>query len=160
MSSCLPARAFWHYRLDWSALTGLEASQQVTVRLCAPSPLSHSGVDFERQWRGLKSDRAAQAAYLLSLPPTQLPALLRQALTPGLLAAAAAALLRPAMQQAPGAAVALLQGLAGAPRFDLNLLSLPAATKASLRADWDAAAARLAGEAAERLAALRRTYQL
>ena len=89
----------------------------------------------------------------------------RQALTPGLLAAAAAALLRPALQQQPGAAVALLEGLAQVARFDLNLLSVPRRQREELAADWDAAAAELGGDAgqaavAEMLASLRQKYKL
>ena len=120
-------------------------------------------MEFEKAWRGLKGGRQQQAAYLLALPPAQLPALLRQALTPGLLAAATAALLRPALQQQPGPAVALLEALAAVPRFDLNLLSVPPRQRAELAAEWDAAAAVLgAGDAAlaERLAAARRLYKL
>jgi hypothetical protein len=121
-------------------------------------------VEFERAWKGLRGDRQLQAAYLLALQPAQLPVLLKQALTPALLAAAAAALLRPALQQLPPAAVALLEALAGVPRFDINLMSVPARQRAELAADWEAAQAGLAAAAdaalASRLAAVRPKYKL
>lgn len=132
---------------------------------CCPPP-GCTGLDFERAWRGLKGDRQQQAAYLLALPPAALPGLLRQALNPGLLAAAAGALLRPGLQQRPAEAVALLEGLAGVPRFDINLAAVPAAGKAELSAAWDEAAAALAaagiGDAALAggLAAARQKYKL
>ena len=127
-----------------------------------------TGLEFEKAWKGLKGDRQLQAAYLLTLQPSALPALLRQALSPGLLAAAAAALLRPGMQQAPAAAVGLLEGLTQVPRFDLNLLSVPPRQRAELAAEWEAAAAALQGPAggeesavlAGRLAAARQRYKL
>lgn len=132
--------------------------------LSAPSPSRTVGLEFEKGWKGLKSDRQQQAAYLLALQPAALPALLRQALTPGLLAAATAALLRPGLQQEAAAAVGLLEGLVGVPRFDLNLLSVPPRQRAELAADWDGAAAALAGggdaELAGRLATARQRFKL
>ena len=124
-------------------------------------PCLAAGVEFEKGWKALKTDHQAQATYLLALQPAQLPALLRQALTPGLLAAATSALLGPALQGAPGAAVALLEGLTQVPRFDLNLLSVPPRQKAELAALWDAAAAELRqADLADRLAAARAKYKL
>ena len=87
--------------------------------------MSLAGVEFEKAWKGFKGDAAQQAAYLLALQPTQLPTLLKQALSPSLLAAATAALLGPALQQQPGAAAGLLEGLTRVQRFDINLLSVP-----------------------------------
>ena len=98
-------------------------------------------MEFEKGWKVLRGDRTAQAAYLLALPPAALPALLRQALTPTLLAAACASLLNPGLSTARGAAAALLGTLPDVPRFDLNLLSVPARQRAELAAEWDAAAA-------------------
>lgn len=89
--------------------------------------------------------------------------LLRQALTPALLAAAAAALLHPALQQQPAAAVGLLEGLVEVPRFDINLMSVPARQRGELAAGWEAAHAELAAvdaALAGRLAALRPRYRL
>ena len=135
--------------------------------------MCNAGVEFEKGWKGLKGDRQQQAAYLLALQPAQLPVLLRQALTPALLAAAACALLLPGVvvgqQQGQGpaptaaAAVALLEGLTEVPRFDLNLLSVPARQKAELAAAWNAAHAQLAAADASldgRLAAVRSKYKL
>lgn len=146
----------------------INATTAAPVLSCIPTPLptaAFAGLDFEKAWKALKGNRQQQAAYLLALRPGQLPALLRQALTPGLLAAAAAALLRPALQQQPGAAVALLEGLAQVARFDLNLLSVPRRQREELAANWDAAAAELGGDAgqaavAEMLASLRQKYKL
>lgn len=120
-------------------------------------------MDFEKAWKAFKGDAQRQAAYLLALQPAQLPPLLKQALTPGLLAAAAGALLRPALQQQPGQAVALLEGLPGVARFDINLLSVPPRQKAELAAAWDAAQPELAGTdgaLAGRLEGIRRKYKL
>eukprot|EP00887_Chlorella_sp_A99_P007556 scaffold28.g7556.t1 len=148
-----------------------------------------AGVEFERAWRSLRGDPARQAQYLLLLPPSQLPAVLRQALTPPLLADALRALLG-LLAAPPGgtegadgadagtrvqhhaAAVALLEGLPAVPRFDVNLLSLPPRDKAAIAAAWDAAAcgaaaadaaagaAGPAGALSERLVALRARYKL
>ena len=115
-------------------------------------------MEFERAWRGLKGDAAQQAGLLLALSPAHLPALLRQALTPPLLAGMARALLGPGAAAAPGEAAALLEALPGVPRFAMNLLSLSAAERGALRADWDAAVAAAAGSdpaAAARLAGAR-----
>ena len=131
-----------------------------------------TGVDFEKAWRGMRGDLAKQAAYLLALRPVQLPGLLRQALTPGLLADAVLALLAAVMRE-PGqlaaAAAAALEGLAEVPRFELNMLSVPPRQRAELVGAWDvaaAAAAAVVGESgggsagAEQLTAVRRRYKL
>jgi Meckel syndrome type 1 protein len=100
-----------------------------------------------------------QADYLLQLPPAQLPVLLKQALNPSLLAAATAALLQQGARQDPAAAVALLEGLTGVARFDINLLSVPSRQKGELQAAWDAAAAQLDAALAGRLANVRSKYK-
>lgn len=105
---------------------------------------SLAGVEFEKGWRALKGDPHRQAAYLLALAPAALPALLKQALTPALLAAAAGALLQHGLVQAPEPTIALLQALPGVPRFDLNLLSVPQRQRAELVQAWDGAAAQVA----------------
>lgn len=120
-------------------------------------------MEFEKAWKGLKGDTQPQAAYLLALPPAQLPALLKQALSPALLAAVTSALLRPALQQQPAAAVALLEALTGVARFDINLMSVPPLQKADLRDLWDTVQTALAtadGELASRLAEVQRKYKL
>ena len=134
-----------------------------------------TGVEFERAWRGLRGDAARQAQYLLLLQPSALPAVLRQALTPPLLAAMAGSLLgllatggapSPQREQEQKAAVALLEGLPTVPRFDMNALSLGAGDKAKLREAWEAAAAAQAAcggggaELAGRLLSLRSAFRL
>ncbi len=149
--------------------SALHAPPSVSSDVHPPLPplSSPSGLEFEKAWKGLKGDRQLQAAYLLALQASALPALLRQALSPGLLAAATAALLCPGMQQAPAAAVGLLESLTQVPRFDLNLLSVPPKQRAELTANWEAAAAAVQGQAggdaaalAGRLAAVRQRYKL
>lgn len=86
--------------------------------------------------------------------------LLKQALSPNLLAAATAALLQQAAWQDPATALALLEGLTGVARFDINLLSVPPRQRGELSAAWDAAAARLDAALAGRLAGVRAKYKL
>lgn len=129
------------------------------IPLCA-------GVEFEKGWRGLKGQPQHQAAYLLALPPTALPTLLQQALTPALLAAAASSLLQHGLTQAPESAMALLEALPSVPRFGLNLLSVPQRQRSELAQAWDGAAAAAAcgsggvSDLAERLAEARQVWKL
>lgn len=46
----------------------------------------HAGVEFETVWRGLKGRPEEQAAYLRLVEPSELPGLLKKALTGPLLA--------------------------------------------------------------------------
>lgn len=124
-------------------------------------------MEFEKGWRGLRGDAQRQAAYLLALPPAALPVLLQQALTPGLLAAVAGALLQFGLAQAPENAIALLEALPSVPRFGLNLLSVPQRQRAELAQAWDAAAGAAAAhgsgasdELARRLAEARLRWKL
>ena len=75
------------------------------------------------------------------MPPVQLPTLLKQALTPALLAGVQAAALGPLLRDAPDAAVGLLTALPQVPRFSMNVMSLTGAQKKALGAAWDAALA-------------------
>lgn len=120
------------------------AAPAVPVVAQAPLRVPRTGVEFEKEWKACKGDPQRQAAFLLALQPVALPALLKQALTPTLLAAAAGVLLAPGLDQQPAAAVALLAALPNVPRFSLNLLSVPGRQRAELGAEWDRAAAGLA----------------
>lgn len=78
-----------------------------------------AGTELELAWKGLRGELDAQAAYLRALDPTRLPALLGAALTAPLLASMARAALAALLPAEPSAAVALLEGLAATPRFDI-----------------------------------------
>ena len=102
-----------------------------------PDPLA--GVEFEKGWRTLRGDPPRQAAFLLLIPPAQLPRVLQQALTPPLLASAVGALLGPGLRTQPAAAAELLAALINVPRFFVNLMSLGARERAALGGAWDGA---------------------
>ena len=100
-----------------------------------------TGVEFERAWRGFKGDMAEQKTYLLQIPASQLPMLLKQVLTPGLLAALQIAVLSSVVKQNPEHAVALLGHLYQVPRFSMNVMSLSGTQKKQLANVWDEAVA-------------------
>ena len=99
-----------------------------------------TGVDFEKAWRGFKSDAALQSAYLRQIDAVQLPVLLKQTLTPGLLASLQkTALGWLSCEEDRDQGVAVLATLPQVPRFGMNMLSLSAGQKKELKAAWDAA---------------------
>lgn len=114
------------------------AAAAAAVRLSSLRP-PRTGMDFERAWRGLKSDVDQQAAYLALIDPGQMPTLLKQALTPALLAALVTAVLGPLRAADPARAAGILESLPQTPRFAMNALSLSAAQRGALGAAWAAA---------------------
>ena len=84
---------------------------------------------------------AEQKTYLLQIPASQLPMLLKQVLTPGLLAALQIAVLSSVVKQNPEHAVALLGHLYQVPRFSMNVMSLSGTQKKQLANVWDEAVA-------------------
>ncbi|GAB4817179.1 hypothetical protein N2152v2_004225 [Parachlorella kessleri] len=120
-------------------------------------------LDFEKGWKACKGDLVQQADYVELIPPPRLPAILKQTLIPSLLAALLRTLLGPTAQRDPAHAAAVLEALPAVPRFEMNLLSLPAREKAGLSQAWDLVQAALEGETAAvatRLAAVRQQYRL
>jgi hypothetical protein len=82
-------------------------------------------------------DEALQSRYLLVVDPAKLPSLLKQVLTPALLAAMICTLLRQTMIEDEHAALQLLSGLPRVPRFSMNVLSLSSAQRKEIASAWD-----------------------
>jgi hypothetical protein len=76
-----------------------------------------AGLEFEKGWNACKGDPSLQADYLQLVPAAKLPAILKQALAPALLAAVLRALLGPGAQRAPAHCVAVLEALPDVPRW-------------------------------------------
>lgn len=107
-----------------------------------------TGVEFERAWRSLSaSDKATQATYLLGLDPAQVAMLLKQILSPGLLAELQLAILGPGVAQDPVKALQILEELTRVPRFDLLAMGLSTAQKREVAKGWDDVARKLDGNA-------------
>jgi tetratricopeptide (TPR) repeat protein len=107
-----------------------------------------TGVDFDRSWRGLKGSLEQQAVYLRKINADDIPKLLKQVLTPGLLVALQLTILGPVLSGGGGGgedssnkatAAALLEALPKVARFSMNVLSLSASQKKELSAAWDKA---------------------
>ena len=119
-------------------------------------------MEFEAVWKSLGATLQGRAAYLALLDPPSLPRLFRHALTAPLLRSILSTLLTASMgsDERSAHAAALLAALPAVPRFGMTLMCLSAGQRAELQAQWDAAAAALAPDAAARLQELRRPYKL
>lgn len=123
-------------QLDTAAAAVVERLKSSDVLLKPPK----NGVEFEKAWKGFKNDATLQARYLANIQPSQLPILLKQALTPVLLAAILYTVLKNMCHDEIecGQAVEILLVLPDVPRFDVNILSLSSAVKKELKEAWDA----------------------
>lgn len=120
--------------LQNSSNTSLKANKKKALH--APPK---SGVEFEKGWRECKGNMSRYASYLKEIRPDRLPVLLKQALTPTMLAEILHAVLGPLLmdnsqQKLVGDVLTVLPDV---PRFQMNLLSLSAHQKRELKAAWD-----------------------
>lgn len=123
----------------------------------APSklpPPPKSSYEFESAWKALGGDVTSQAAYLEALDVSELPKIFKASLDQRLLRSV---LEVTAAELMPGAAVSLLEGLSGVPRFSMAIMFLSAKDKAGMTGMWEAAAA--VPELVERAAKLRQVYR-
>ena len=130
------------------------AAAAARLALSSLPPPPKSSYEFESAWKQLGGDTTAQAAYLEALDAKQLPKVFKASLEQKLLRSV---LQVTAAELAPAAAMELLEGLAGVPRFSMAAMFLSAADKAGLAPMWDAACADAA--LAERVAKLRKLYR-
>ena len=123
-----------------------------------------TGTDFELAWKGCKGDAARRAELVALVDAAAVPTIFKSSLTAPLLLD----VLHVVLERLVGTAargelgLALLRGFARVPRFDMTVMCFPAKSKPGLRAAWDGARERLAGDAAAQAAldGLRGAYRL
>jgi len=123
-----------------------------------------TGTDFELAWKGCKGDAARRAELVALVDAAAVPTIFKSSLTAPLLLD----VLHVVLERLVGTAARgelgldLLRGFARVPRFDMTVMCFPAKSKPALRAAWDGARERLAGDAAAQAAldGLRGAYRL
>ena len=139
-----------------SPAVGAQQIAKAAARLAPTSlpPPPKSSYEFESAWKSLGGDATAQAAYLETLDVKQLPKVFKASLEQKLLRSV---LQVTAAELSPSAAMDLLEGLAGVPRFSMAVMFLSKGDKEGLVPMWDKACAdaALAGRATK----LRKTYR-
>ncbi|GAA0140020.1 hypothetical protein LIER_01448 [Lithospermum erythrorhizon] len=139
--------------LELSARAASLAKAEAAKNIVAPN----SAYQFEASWRGLSGDRSLQAHLLKVTPPTNLPQIFKNALSPSLLIdiiKCVATFFIGDMDLA----VKYLENFVKVPRFDMIIMSLPAADKADLCRIWDEVFIQATPEYAEILQNLRSRY--
>lgn len=95
-----------------------------------------SAYQFEISWRALSDDRLLQACLLKTIPPTTLPQLFKNALSPPILVDIIKCVATFFMEETE-LAVAILYNLAQVARFDMIIMCLSSVDKADLNKIWD-----------------------